>query len=100
MNKKEFCKALNDILKYREELDKLEKVLNCYIWESNICEQVNILIDNLVNSIANYNENIIDDINWWLYEDVEKEWKFSNGTVVSVDTPEKLYDAIQVVYSD
>lgn len=100
MNKKEFCKALNDILKYRKELDKVEKVLNCNIWESNICEQVSILIDDLVNSIANYDDNIIDDINWWLYEDVEKEWILSNRAVVSVKTPEELYDAIQVAHND
>lgn len=100
MNKEKFCKALNVILDYHKELDRLEEVLNCDIWESSICEQINILIDELVASIANYKENIIDDINWWLYEDVEKEWTLSNGTVVSVETPEELYDAIQIVYSD
>lgn len=100
MNKEKFCKALNVILDYHKELDKLEEILNCDIWESSICEQVNILIDELVASIANYKEDIIDDINWWLYEDVEKEWTLVNGTVVSVKTPEELYDAIQVIYSD
>lgn len=100
MNKEKFCKALNVILDYHKELDKLEEILNCDIWESSICEQVNILIDELVASIANYKEDIIDDINWWLYEDVEKEWTLANGTVVSVKTPEELYDAIQVIYSD
>lgn len=100
MNKEKFCKALNVILDYHKELDKLEEVLNCDIWESSICEQINILIDELVASIANYDENIIDDINWWLYEDVEKKWVLTNGTEVPVETPEELYDAIQVIYSD
>lgn len=36
----------------------------------------------------------MNDIEWWLYEDVEKEW-IINGETVKVETPEQLYDALK-----
>lgn len=93
MTKVEFCKALNAIIKYNQEVDKVSKVLNCEIFESALCESAAFVCDYLVNALAGYNDQVIDDINWWLYEDVNKVWKYGDKEVI-VKTPEQLYDAL------
>lgn len=92
--KEEFCKALREIQKYQENLSKLEELLGCDLFESSICESASYLIQHLVEALASYDSETIDDINWWLYEDVEKEW-IIDGDTISVETPEQLYDALK-----
>lgn len=93
-DKEKFCNSLRDILRYQKELDKLEDTLGCVICESSICESVTFIITDLIRALANNDENTVEDIEWWLYEDVEKEWTI-DGELVKVETPEQLYDALK-----
>lgn len=93
-DKERFCDALRDILHYQRELDKLENILNCSIFESSICESVTFIITNLIRALANNDSETMDDIEWWLYEDVEEEW-IIDGELVKVETPEQFYDALK-----
>lgn len=93
-DKERFCDSLRDILHYQRELDKLEDTLGCVICESSICESVSFIITSLIRALANDDSETRDDIEWWLYEDVEKEW-IIDGELVKVETPEQFYDALK-----
>ena len=93
-DKERFCDSLRDILHYQRELDKLENTLGCVICESSICESVTFIITSLIRALANNDSETMDDIKWWLYEDVEKEWVI-DGELVKVETPEQFYDALK-----
>ena len=93
-DKERFCDSLRDILHYQRELDKLENTLGCVICESSICESVTFIITSLIRVLANDDSETRDDIEWWLYEDVEKEWVI-DGELVKVETPEQFYDALK-----
>lgn len=93
-DKERFCDSLRDILHYQRELDKLEDTLGCVICESSICESVTFIITNLIRALANDDSETRDDIEWWLYEDVEKEWVIDEE-LVKVETPEQFYDALK-----
>ena len=93
-DKERFCNSLRDILNYYKKLEKLEDVLNCVLRESPIGESTTFIITDLIKALANNDENTVEDIEWWLYEDVEKEWIINNDTV-KVETPEQLYDALK-----
>ena len=93
-DKERFCDSLRDILHYQRELDKLEDTLGCAICESSICESVTFIITSLIRTLANDDSETRDDIEWWLYEDVEKEWVI-DGELVKVKTPEQFYDALK-----
>ena len=93
-DKERFCDSLRDILHYQRELDKLEDTLGCVICESSICESVSFIITSLIRALANDDSETRDDIEWWLYEDVEKEWVI-DGELVKVGTPEQFYDALK-----
>lgn len=93
-DKERFCDSLRDILHYQRGLDKLEDTLGCVICESPICESVSFIITSLIRALANDDSETRDDIEWWLYEDVEKEW-IIDGELVKVETPEQFYDALK-----
>ena len=93
-DKERFCDSLRDILHYQRELDKLEDTLGCVICESSICESITFIITSLIRALANNDSETRDDIEWWLYEDVEKEW-IIDGKLVKVETPEQFYDALK-----
>ena len=93
-DKERFCNSLRNILNYYKKLEELEDVLNCVLRESPIGESATFIITDLVRALANNDVETINDIEWWLYEDVEKEWTIDNETV-KVETPEQLYDALK-----
>ena len=93
-DKERFCNSLRDILNYYKKLEKLEDVLNCVLRESPIGESTTFIITDLIRALANNDAETMNDIEWWLYEDVEKEWIINNETV-KVKTPEQLYDALK-----
>lgn len=93
-DKKRFCDSLRNILNYYKKLEELENVLNCVLIESPIGESITFIITDLIRSLDNDDENTVEDIEWWLYEDVEKEWTINNE-IVKVETPEQLYDALK-----
>lgn len=93
-DKERFCNSLRNILNYYKKLEELENVLNCVLRESPIGESESFIITDLIKALANNDENTVEDIEWWLYEDVEKEW-IIDGELVKVETPEQFYDALK-----
>ena len=93
-DKEGFCNSLRDILNYYKKLEELENVLNCVLRESPIGESTTFIITDLIRALANDDSETMDDIEWWLYEDVEKEW-IIDGELVKVETPEQFYDALK-----
>lgn len=93
-DKERFCDSLRNILNYYKKLEELEDVLNCVLRESPIGESESFIITDLIRALANDDSETMDDIEWWLYEDVEKEW-IIDGELVKVETPEQLYDALK-----
>ena len=93
-DKEKFCNSLRDILNYYKKLEELENVLNCVLRESPIGESITFIITALIRALANNDVETINDIEWWLYEDVEKEW-IIDGELVKVETPEQFYDALK-----
>lgn len=93
-DKERFCNSLRNILNYYKKLEELEDVLNCVLRESPISESESSIITDLIKALANNDENTVEDIEWWLYEDVEKEW-IIDGELVKVETPEQFYDALK-----
>lgn len=93
-DKERFCNSLRNILNYYRKLEELEDVLNCVLRESPIGESESSIITDLIKALANNDENTVEDIEWWLYEDVEKEW-IIDGELVKVETPEQFYDALK-----
>ena len=93
-DKERFCNSLRNILNYYKKLEKLEDVLNCVLRESPIGESTTFIITDLIKALANNDENTVEDIEWWLYEDVEKEW-IIDGELIKVETPEQFYDALK-----
>ena len=93
-DKERFCDSLRNILNYYKKLEELEDILNCVLRESPIGESTTFIITDLVRALANNDVETINDIEWWLYEDVEKEW-IIDGELVKVETPEQFYDALK-----
>lgn len=93
-DKERFCSSLRDILNYYKNLEKLEDILNCVLRESPIGESITFIITDLIKALANNDADTVNDIEWWLYEDVEKEW-IVDGETIKVETPEQLYDALK-----
>lgn len=93
-DKERFCDSLRNILNHYKKLEELEDILNCVLRESPIGESTTSIITDLVRALANDDVETIDDIEWWLYEDVEKEW-IIDGELVKVETPEQFYDALK-----
>ena len=93
-DKERFCGSLRNILNYYKKLEELEDVLNCVLRESPIGESESFIITDLIRALANDDSETMDDIEWWLYEDVEKEW-IIDGELVKVETPEQFYDALK-----
>jgi hypothetical protein len=93
MNKKKFCEALRAIQSYQQNLDKFINLVGISFIDSDIATSTFNMQQCLIELIANYDEAVIDDIEWWLYENVEKVWIVDDETI-DVSTPEKLYDAM------
>lgn len=93
-DKERFCNSLRNILNYYKKLEELEDILNCVLRESPIGESTTFIITDLIRALANNDVETISDIEWWLYEDVEKEW-IIDGELVKVETPEQLYDVLK-----
>ena len=92
ISKELFCKTLADIQeqeKINEDFGKaIEKMGDGYfLWGIG-----NKFHSALLNVLAAVFQDDSDYISWWLYEDVEKKVWLADGTEVSLETAEMLYD--------
>ena len=101
IRKDDFVRSINALLKQAERDEEVNEALDvicnnehsfCVADTSTIATQA--LID-LLKSLTN---DLDDFIDWWLYEDVEKEVKDAFGNIIELDTPEKLYDFLMSNY--
>lgn len=99
LNKEKFIEYIKYIISYNKELDKWVNILGYNVFESRLCTEAFNISDSLVRLISDNNEEVIDLINWWLYEDVEKVL-FNKGEEIEVNTLDKLYDFIKETYYD
>lgn len=99
INKDSFIESIHSIMAYNEELDKIEKIIGGNIFESNICQAVWKIADNLINVLAEENMDLVDLICWWLYEDVDKILYIGNNEL-DVSDIGQLYDYIKENYYD
>ena len=93
MTKEHFCNILQNIQDYQTEIDKLIDVVGDGILESSLIQRSFDIIQRLIEITSDYDKNTIEDIEWWLYEDVKKVWTIDKKDM-DVSTPEKLYNAI------
>lgn len=99
MQRERFKKYIKHILKYHKELDNWCDTLGSDLFTCPIFLQTGYIIDGLVNCIGLNNDELVDLINWWLYEDVDKVLYYKDKEI-SVKTIDELYDYINENYYD
>lgn len=92
LSKKSFVKIIGLIQNFHGEQETLsvmiEKVIDGYAIVTIGNYLVNGIVDILNETLEIKDKNLL---NWWLYEDVDKVIYFK-GEVITVRTPEELYD--------
>ena len=66
ITKEQFIKLITDHRKHNDRLDEVEDVLGLAIYDCDWVEYGNILFDKVLGLL--FQEEGVDDINWWLYE--------------------------------
>ena len=99
MQKETFKDCWNHIIEYNRALNLWCKFLSPEIFESPVFVHAGLMVDKLVDFLGQGNEEAIDLINWWLYEDVEKVLRYKDKEI-SVRTIDELYDYINENYYD
>ena len=99
MQKEIFKDCLHHIIEYNKALDLWCQLLSPDIFTSPVFVHAGFIADKLVDFLGQGDEEVIDLINWWLYEDVEKVL-FNKGKEIEVNTLDKLYDFIKETYYD
>lgn len=95
----QFKEYLEHIVAYNKELDTWEKLIGCDIFEAKIFSQASNVSNDLVTLLGKNNNELIDLINWWLYEDVDKIL-WLNGEEISVRTIDEFCKYINENYYD
>lgn len=95
ITKEQFIKLIIDHRKHNDRLDEVEDVLGFAIYDCDWVEYGNILFDEVLGLL--FQEEGVDDINWWLYEKCErpdyKMWD-KDGNEIPTET---LYDLWEIV---
>lgn len=95
ITKEQFIKLITDRRKHNDRLDEVEDVLGFAIYGCDWVEYGNILFDEVLGLL--FQEEGVDDINWWLYEKCErpdyKMWD-KDGNEIPTET---LYDLWEIV---
>lgn len=99
MQKEQFKKCITYILDYNKELDKWCDTLCSTLFEAPIFSKAGYLIDIVIDYLGQSNEELIDLISWWLYEDVDKVLYYKDKEI-SVRTIDELYNYINENYYD
>lgn len=95
IRKDDFVNSINALLMQQardEEVNNALDVICGNDYSSCVADTSTIATQALIDLLKSLTNDLDDFINWWLYEDVEKEVKDAFGNIISLDTPEKLYD--------
>lgn len=95
ITKEQFIKLITDHRKHNDRLDEVEDVLGFAIYDCDWVKYGNILFDEVLGLL--FQEEGVDDINWWLCEKCEcpdyKMWD-KDGNEIPTET---LYDLWEIV---
>ena len=89
MNKEDFTKGLKSYKNYVDHLDALEE-LGVDLCEGPISYAIDTIFDLWCDEFLN--EEGVDLIYWWLFEDVTKEIYKDDKVIATLDTVEDLYN--------
>lgn len=96
ITKEQFIKLITDHRKHNDRLDEVEDVLGLAIYDCDWVEYGNILFDEVLGLL--FQEEGVDDINWWLYEKCGrpdyKMWD-KDGKEIPTETLDDLWEIVK-----
>lgn len=96
ITKEQFIKLITDNRKHNDRLDEVEDVLGLAIYDCDWVEYGNILFDEVLGLL--FQEEGVDDINWWLYEKCGrpdyKMWD-KDGNEIPTETLDDLWKIVK-----
>lgn len=96
ITKEQFIKLITDHRKHNDRLDEVEDVLGPAIYNCDWVEYGNILFDEVLGLL--FQEEGVDDINWWLYEKCGrpdyKMWD-KDGNEIPTETLDDLWEIVK-----
>lgn len=96
VTKEQFIKLITDNRKHNDRLDEVEDVLGLAIYDCDWVEYGNILFDEVLGLL--FQEEGVDDINWWLYEKCGrpdyKMWD-KDGNEIPTETLDDLWEIVK-----
>ena len=96
ITKEQFIKLITDHRKHNDRLDEVEDVLGLAIYDCDWVEYGNILFDEVLGLL--FQEEGVDDINWWLYEKCGrpdyKMWD-KDGNEIPTETLDDLWEIVK-----
>lgn len=101
IRKDDFVNSINALLMQQardEEVNNALDVICGNDYSSCVADTSTITTQALIDLLKSLTNDLDDFIDWWLYEDVEKEVKDAFGNIILLDTPEKLYDFLMSNY--
>lgn len=96
ITKEQFIKLITDNRKHNDRLDEVEDVLGLAIYDCDWVEYGNILFDEVLGLL--FQEEGVDDINWWLYEKCGRpDYKMWNkdGNEIPTETLDDLWEIVK-----
>lgn len=96
ITKEQFVKLITDNRKHNDRLDEVEDVLGLAIYDCDWVEYGNILFYEVLGLL--FQEEGVDDINWWLYEKCGrpdyKMWD-KDGNEIPTETLDDLWEIVK-----
>lgn len=97
ITKEEFIDLISKQQKWSNRVDQVSEILNVpTLFESDWVEYASTLFDKVLYFL--FNEDGIDDINWWMYEKAgNPEFKMwdEDGNEIPTDTIDDLWELIK-----
>jgi hypothetical protein len=96
ITKEQFIKLITDNRKHNDRLDEVEDVLGLAIYDCDWVEYGNILFDEVLGLL--FQEEGVDDINWWLYEKCGRpDYKIwdKDGNEIPTETLDDLWEIVK-----
>ena len=96
ITREQFIKLITDHRKHNNRLNEVEDVLGLIIYDCDWIEYGNILFNEVLELL--FQEEGVDDINWWLYEKCGrpdyKMWD-KDGNEIPTETLDDLWEIVK-----
>ena len=97
ITKEEFFDLISKHLMWSDRIDEVSEALNVpTLFESDWVEYASSLFDKTINFL--FNEEGVDDINWWLYEksgNPELKMWDANNNEIPIETIDDLWEIVK-----